>query len=252
MVDRGRGLGLNTDNANRRTKLFHRRCHAGCKPSATNWNNNVGYAGQLLQDLESQRALSKYDKRIVVGRNKRIVLGVPRQAERICLRFVVVCTFDAQVNGVLLNRFDFRLRSRRWHNNRARQFEQGCGSRNSLAVVSGRHRKDRTSVGFFRQLEKVCECTSNFERMRMLKVFELEKKVADFAGNDGCRPDVRLNARSNVPEFRECHSSCSLSASSIHSILLRSATTSPMTTMPGGRIPSIRFVISPRVPMRQS
>src|SRR6266516_3955375 len=238
MVDRGRGLGLNTDNANRRTKLFHRRCHAGCKPSATNWNNNVGYAGQLLQDLESQRALSKYDKRIVVGRNKRIVLGVPRQAERICLRFVVVCTFDAQVNGVLLNRFDFRLRSRRWHN--------------SLAVVSSRHSQDRASVGFFHQLEKVCECTANFERMCMLKVFELEKKVADFAGNDGCRPDVRLNARSNVPEFRECHSSCSLSASSIHSILLRSATTSPMMMMPGGRICSIRFVISPRVPMRQS
>ena len=49
------------------------------------------------------------------------------------------------------------------------------------------------------------EGAAHFERMRVLKVFEFQEEVRDFAWNDGSDSDVRLNERANVTKFAERH-----------------------------------------------
>ena len=83
-------------------------------------------------------------------------------------------------------------------------------------MVSGGDGQDCSLVGRLHQLGNMCERTSNFERVGVLKGFKFEEDIRTAAWNDGCRSDVRVESGTNVAEICDRHYGPNLPANSIH------------------------------------
>src|SRR5437868_99927 len=77
--------------------------------AANDRNEDRAGLRELLQDFKSKRALAENHERVIVWRNEDVVFGVFRELQCPCFRFVVVRTFEMQINAVTPDRLDLRF-----------------------------------------------------------------------------------------------------------------------------------------------
>ena len=179
--------GFDTNDARGRAQRFDGGGNAGDETAAADRYNDDVDIGQILDDLETNRALTGHDKRILV-RMHECEAALFAQLLHLLERLEHVAVQD-DFSAVASAGIDFGLRRVRRHDNRAgNSFSSGAVGEGLRMIAGGD--ADHAARFFLRaQMMQAVEDTARLEGAGFLKAFGLEIHITAGAGGERARSE---------------------------------------------------------------
>ena len=200
--DRVRALGLHADDLHAGIDLLDARGHTGEQSAAAGRHDDDIRRGQVAEDLQTERALTRNDLGVVVRVQER---GVLLLADLARLGIGVVIAVAREHDGRTVALGGLRLGDGRGlgHDDRGRDAEAVRGVGHALRVVSGGRGDDRAGLAALDKGGDLVARAADLERAGLLAVFVLEIDIAARHGRErGRQVELRVVQHALEPLLR--------------------------------------------------
>ena len=200
--DRVRTLGLHADDLHAGIDLLDARGHTGEQSAAAGRHDDDVRRGQVAEDLQTERALTRNDLGVVVRVQER---GVLLLADLARPGIGIIIAVAREHNGRAVALGGLRLGDRRGlgHDDRGRDAEAVRGVGHALRVVSGGRGDDRAGLAALDKGGDLVARAADLERAGLLAVFVLEIDIAARHGRErGRQVELRVVQHALEPLLR--------------------------------------------------